>query len=403
MITDSIGSVSVDPQDHRTPELPPAPDELGELVDSPPVVMAPRTDGVEIVWSVTAQAHGWVEWVPGSTDPEHARAVQRQVVDMDRYGFVPQGSRVLRVRVDGWQPGTEYAIRTVTEAAEDDRRTASDWKRVRTLDAEADSTTFVVWNDTHQRTETLRRLDVASPQADFWVWNGDICNNWNDPDEIVPTVLTPAGRDVTVGRPMHFVCGNHDVRGPWAYRLRDVIATPEDRPYYAVRSGPVAAIFLNTGEDKPDDHPSFEGRPAFENLRAVQADWLAEQITRPGFVDAPYRVVFCHMPLRWVDEPVLTEADYADGDWDHYSRVGRELWHQHLLDWGAQVVISGHTHKSTWIPADEKFRYAQLTGGGPDGWAATWIEGDADADRFTLIARRLDGSILHETSFSPLA
>ncbi|SDS24265.1 metallophosphoesterase family protein [Microlunatus soli] len=387
----------MDAQDHRTAEsLAPT-----ELVDSPPVLMAPRSDGIEVVWSVTAPSRGWVEWLPGSIDPDTARAVERRVVDLDRYGFVPQGSRVIRVRIDGWDPGADYTIRTVTEAAADGHRQASDWKQVRTLDPSADSTSFVVWNDTHQRSETLQRLDDASPQADFWVWNGDICNNWNDPEEIAPTVLAPAGRDVTAGRPLSFVWGNHDVRGPWAYRLSEVIATPDDRPYYALRSGPVAAIFLNTGEDKPDDHPTFGGRPAFEQLRRVQADWLAEQITRPGFVDAPYRVVFCHLPLRWVDEPVLTEADYAGGDWDHYSRVSRDLWDPHLRAWGAQVVISGHTHRSTWIPADDDFPYAQLTGGGPEGWAATWIEGDADAERFTLIARRLDGSVLHEASFTP--
>ncbi|HEY9291701.1 MAG TPA: metallophosphoesterase [Microlunatus sp.] len=376
---------------------------LPALVDSPPVLMSPRPDGIEVVWSITAPARGWVEWVPTADEPQHARTVERRVADLDRFGFVPQGSRILRVRIDGWDPGTEYAIRTVTAATRDNRRIESAWKRVRTLDPSGASTSFVVWNDTHQREETLCRLDDASPRADFWVWNGDVCNNWNDPDEIAPTILSPGGRDATDGRPLHFVWGNHDVRGPWAYKLPEVVATPDGRPYYAVRSGPLAAIFLNTGEDKPDDHPSFEGRPAFEQLRRLQAEWLAEQIRQPGFADAPYRIVFCHLPLRWLDERVLTEADYADGEWDNYSRVGRDLWHDALVAWGAQVVISGHTHQSAWIPATEGFPYAQLTGGAPASWAATWIEGDADADRFSLITRRLDGSILHETSFPPLA
>ena len=375
---------------------------LPALVDSPPVLMSPRSDGIEVVWSVTAPARGWVEWLPAGVNPQSKRRIERRLADLDPFGFVPQGTRILRVRIDGWQPGTEYAIRTVTEATQDDRRVESDWKQIKTLDPTASATSFVVWNDTHQREETLRRLDDASPQADFWVWNGDVCNNWNDPDEIAPTILTPGGRDATDGRPLHFVWGNHDVRGPWAYRLPEVVATPEGRPFYAVRSGPIAAIMLNTGEDKPDDHPTFEGRPAFEQLREIQAEWLAEQIRRPGFVDAPYRVVFCHMPLRWLDERMLTDADYAGGEWDHYSRVGRDLWHDALVQWGAQVVISGHTHRSAWIAATEEFPYAQLTGGAPASWAATWIEGDADAERFSLITRRLDGSVLRETSFPPL-
>jgi hypothetical protein len=365
--------------------------------------MAPRSDGVEVVWSVTARSRGRVEWLPATEESDLPATIDTQITGMDAFGFVPQGERILRVRISGWAPGQDYLLRTITEAAEDDRREVSDWKRVRTLDPDAASTSFVVWNDTHQRSETLRRLDDASPRADFWVWNGDVCNNWNDPDEIAPTILSPAGRDATEGRPLAFVWGNHDVRGPWAFRLPEVIATPSGRPYYAVRSGPVAAIFLNTGEDKPDDHPSFEGRPAFEELRREQAEWLAEQIRRPGFVDAPYRVVFCHLPLRWIEEPILTRADYADGEYDHYSRASRDLWHDALVQWGAQVVVSGHTHESTWIPATEEFPYAQLTGGGPAGWAATWIEGHADADCFRLIARRLDESIRHEATFSPVS
>src|SRR5699024_2209938 len=237
---------------------------------------------------------------------------------------------------------------------------------------------LVVWNDTHQRDATIAALDDATPRADVWVWNGDVCNNWDDPDTIPATVLSPAGRDVTDGRPMAFIRGNHDVRGPWAHRLAEVVAAPDDRPYYAFRVGPVAVIALDTGEDKPDDHPSFGGRAAFRTLRERQASWLAEQITRPGFVDAPYRVVCCHMPLRWLREPLLTAEAYAVGEFDRYSRVSRDLWHDSLVQWGAQLVVSGHTHRTEYFPATPEFPYAQVTGGAPQADGATWIGLDAD-------------------------
>lgn len=364
-----------------------------QLAGSPPVLMAPRPDGIEVVWSVTEPARGWVEWATGDDSPRTAA--------MDTFGFVPQGTEVLRVRIDGWAPGTDYRLRTVTVAAADGRREVSGWKRVRTLDPGAPTSSFVVWNDTHQRAETLTQLDEASPQADVWVWNGDICNDWKDADEIIPTALNPAGRDVTDGRPLAFVWGNHDVRGPWAYRLPEVIATPDGRPYYAIRSGPVAAIVLNTGEDKPDDHPSFGGRVGFQELRRRQAIWLAEQVRRPGFVDAPYRIVFCHLPLRWHAEPVLGPADYASGEFDHYARTSRELWHDALVEWGAQVVISGHTHRSELIPASPEFPYVQVTGGGPDPAEATWIGIDADQHRMSVATHRLDGAIAHQVDFRP--
>jgi hypothetical protein len=206
---------------------------------------------------------------------------------------------------------------------------------------------------------------------------------------------------MTAGRVLAFSWGNHDVRGPWAYRLPEIVATPNGRPYYSFRSGPVAAIVLNTGEDKPDDHPTFGGRVAFEQFRREQAAWLAEQIRRPGIADAPYRVVFCHMPLRWTTEPILTAADYAGGGYDNYSRVSRDLWDASLRAWGTQVLISGHTHESAWIPATAEFPYAQLTGGAPTR-AATWIEGSADQDHLELTTRDLDGSVVHRTRIPPL-
>ena len=96
---------------------------------------------------------------------------------------------------------------------------------------------------------------------------------------------------------MFITWGNHDVRGAHAFKMPGHVATPEGRPFYAFRSGPVAVICLHTGEDKPDDHPSFKGRVAFDALRAEQARWLAETIRRPELKDAPYRVV---LPLQQI-------------------------------------------------------------------------------------------------------
>ncbi len=140
--------------------------------------------------------------------------------------------------------------------------------------------------------------------------------------------------------------GNHDVRGTWAYQLEDFVATPEGRPFTAFRIGPVACVVLHTGEDKPDDHPTFEGRVAFEPLRAEQAEWLREVTARPGFRDAPYRVVFCHIPLRWTEE---SSVDYDAGEYDQFSRRSRDAWHDALVAWGAQIVVSGHTHEPAWL------------------------------------------------------
>lgn len=370
----------------------------GALVTSPPVVMAPRPDGFEVVWGVSRLCRGWVEW--------EADDGSRGTASGDAFGMVPQGARVLRVRVEGLPHGSTLHLRTVTEAVDaSSPRHESAWKSVRTLDGSSEDARFAVWNDTHQRDDTLRALHEATPEVDVLVWNGDLCNDWTDPAEFTTTVLNPAGLDVSDGRPLAVVVGNHDVRGTWAYQLEDFVATPEGRPFTAFRIGPVACVVLHTGEDKPDAHPTFEGRVAFEPLRAEQARWLREVTARPEIADAPYRVVFCHIPLRWIDETVV---DYDADGYDWFSRMSRDAWHDALVGWGAQIVVSGHTHYQTSLPATAEFPYAQLISGGPDAdptsdEAAAWIDGTASADELVLTMRDLAGEVLHEVRLPPLA
>ena len=198
---------------------------------------------------------------------------------------------------------------------------------------------------------------------------------------------------------------NVDVRGTWAYQLEDFVATPEGRPFTAFRIGPVACVVLHTGEDKPDDHPTFEGRVAFEPLRAEQAEWLREVTVRPGFCDAPYRVVFCHIPLRWTEE---SSVDYDAGEYDQFSRRSRDAWHDALVAWGAQIVVSGHTHEPAWLPPTADFPYGQLVSGGPDADAtadqpAIWLEGAASSSELVLTLRNLAGGVVHDIRLAPVS
>ena len=361
------------------------------LVKTPLSLMAPRADGVDAIWAVTELSLGRLEWK--SDDGSEGQAA------VDAFGFVPQGSKLLRVRVSGLKPGTQYRVRSVTTAAKDGRTEMSEWKSFRTLNPAGDSTQFVVWNDTHIHDATIEQLHKATPNADFFIWNGDTCNDWTSEDLLIPTLLHPGRCDITENRPLMMVWGNHDVRGKHAFEMPQMVATPNGRPFYAFRSGPVAAICLHTGEDKPDSHPSFGGRVAFDVLRKEQAIWLEESIRRPEIASAPYRIVFCHIPLCWLDESV---QDYAKGGFDRHSGRSREAWHHALVDWKAQLIISGHTHRTAWLPASDAFPYGQLVGGGPQLKSATWMEGKAAPGGCEIRVVGLDGSVRHEVKLAPL-
>jgi len=372
------------------PSVVPNASDLAPLVITPPVVMAPRADGVEIVWGISRHARGWVELKQGGE-------VQR--FGGTPFGYSTQGDAALRVRLTGLAAGKTFTYRAITEAmAEPAAREECAWREFRTLDAAAAETRFAVWNDTHINNTTIAQLHAQTPaKVDFLLWNGDICNDWHKDELLVPTLLHPAGTDFTAQRPLMFVWGNHDLRGAYGYRLPDYAASPLGRSYGAFRSGPVAVVCLNTGEDKDDDHPSFKGRVACEPLRREQAAWLRDHVLKtPELRDAPYRVVFCHIPLRWKDE------DETGREYDNFSRRSRTLWHDALVEWGAQVVISGHTHEHHWMEATKEFPYAQLVGGGPKPEAATFMEGHADATRLLITMKALDGKVLQQPVFKPL-
>lgn len=365
----------------------------GPLFRTPLNLMAPRHDGLVAVWVVSQLCRGWLEW-------RSADGAESGKAAMTGAGFVPQADEVFRVNLTGLKPGKEYEVRAVAESVDSGAKEESAWKKFRTLDPAAKSTRFVVWNDTHENNETIARLDDATPQGDFFIWNGDTCNDWKKEEILIPTLLHPAGRDITQGRPMILVPGNHDVRGKFGFRVPQIVGMTDDQPFCAFRSGPVAVICLHTGEDKPDDHPSFKGRVAFDALRKVQTAWLEQVIQRPEIKDAPYRVVFCHIPLRWIDEPET--VDYANKGFDHYSKRSRDAWHDLLVKWKAQVIISGHTHNAQYLPANDKFAYAQLVSGGPQLERARWIEGVADDKALKLAVRDLAGAMTHEASFAPM-
>jgi len=376
-----IGSTAARTDDPTTP----APSKVGL-----PVAMAPRHDGIEIIWRTTELARGYVEFGP---TPELG-SIKRD----DGWGLRPSGGESIRVRLDDLKPGTTYHYRAITESMDKKAptRIVSDVRSFRTLDPKNSATRFAVWNDTHKHDDTIKKLADLTPESDFLLWNGDICNDWYRAGEVADTILQPGGGvDHSAGHPLLLVRGNHDVRGTLAHQVEQHAPMPEGKPWFALRSGPVAAICLDTGEDKPDDHPYLFGRAASEPMRQAQAEWLEQIISRPEFRDAPYRIVFCHIPLRWTDET-------TDHGYDWYSKRSRDLWHDSLVKWGAQMVISGHTHREAHIQSSADFPYQQLVGGGPKMTQARLITGAADAESLILEVRDMDAKVTRSITLKPM-
>ncbi|HSJ02603.1 MAG: metallophosphoesterase [Verrucomicrobium sp.] len=372
-----------------TPEAP----EFTFLCE--PVLAHPTEQEVSILWATSAPASGWIEY--GETPDLELKATGTAG------GLMLFDERSFKVRLRNLKPGTTYHYRVGTcpiqfrSAYKIERGPTvySAVHRFRTLNRSAEETTFTVWNDTHEHAETLKQLEAAhrAQPGDFMLWNGDVTNDIYTEDKMVGQFLSPKGVAFATDVPYFFVRGNHDVRGPAARHLHRFTEVDHSRWYYSFRQGPLAALVLDTGEDKPDSHPVYAGLNDFAAFRTLQAEWLEKEIQKPHFREAPYKVLFCHIPLRWHNEAYGGE----------FCADGRAKWHDLLVKAGVQLVVSGHTHQHAWLPATPEVPFAQLVGGGPKPEKATLIRGKATRQSLTVIMTRLDGTVLQEVTLPPLA
>ena len=357
-----------------------------------PVLSGPAPESLTILQAVNGPASGFLEIAIGD------QPFQR--IDHEAHGLLPYDENVLKFVLPPIPAHETLRYRIAARKI----HFVTDYKIVqgpvestpiqtaKTLNPAASTTRFVVWNDTHERQSTIQQLQqqTAAIEPDFLMWNGDQTNNVHDPRIMREQYLSPGQLEISARWPLAYARGNHDVRGPAARLVDRFTGTPEDRFYYAFRSGPVAALVMDTGEDKPDDRDVFAGLAAFEPMRRRQQAWLKQIIEEPWFKSAPFRILFCHIPLWWYE-------DTSKYDFWFCSEVCREAWLPLLVRGGVQLVISGHTHRATWLPQNAEQPIGQLIGGGPEPERATLIDGQCDGKSLRLKCQFLNGKIAYET------
>lgn len=368
---------------------------------SAPVLMNPSPESVSIVCAVNAPATGWVEY--GPTEALGLRC------EGGVQGLLPFEPRALRFKLEGLKPGAtcHYRVHAAPVRYETAYKVhrgeaiATEVRSFRTLDPKAASTRFTLWNDTHQNMDTLRQLIAAhrASPGDFLMWNGDITNDIKTEDLLIREYLAPAGEAYADAVPLFFSRGNHDVRGEAARLLPSYAPGPGGAYHYVFRQGPVGCLVLDTGEDKPDELPTYAGLNNFAAHRAEQRKWLEQAIEEPDFKSAPFRIAIMHIPLFW-DREVPEDWKSVWGGFSGWiCEDGRKQWHDLLEKAGIRFVISGHTHQHAWFPPSPEHAYGQLIGGGPKPEQAAIISVQADAKEMKLTVAKLNGEVVIKESF----
>lgn len=371
----------------------------GAVFKGSPVVSGPAPEAISILQPLQRHATGYLEF---AVENEPWRRV-----DAEQAGMLPFTEHVLKFSLPPLLSGKAVRYRVTARTVgwvkvkqfyhgdvKFGEPQASPEYRFRTLDASADVTTIAVWNDTHENGETLKALHglTAALKPDVLLWNGDQSNDVHFERDMAGQFLSPAGLSIADRWPLAYVRGNHDVRGPAARHLASFTGTPDDRFYYGFRSGPLAALVMDTGEDKPDDSEVFGGMVAFQKMQRRQAEWLDTVLKEPWFREAPHKVLFCHIPLWFTRDIFPTQQR-----WECHSFC-RELWASKLTAAGVKLVVSGHTHDHRWMPAKDGQPIAQLIGGGPQPRFATFIQLSATREVLTFKMSKLDGSVVADVT-----
>lgn len=368
-----------------------APEEAheGALIISAPVLQNYAETSIGIAFAVSDLANGYViiGRQPDLSDGRKVLCGGYRMSDID--------DRVVQVRITDLQPATTYYYRIGA-----DRIEYKSGYRMKVLGTEDDPRTyhfttagaaakghFCVINDTHASWEPFGRAieKIAQLAPACVVWNGDACNSEETIEAQMRIFLNPEinRKDYAAEIPYLFSPGNHDFRGManrhlervWMYRQ------PEERlardwnlgRNYAVRTGDIAMIGLDTGEDKLDTNPKFAGLFQMKSYREAQTQWLRDALQQPEIASAPYLVAFCHIPL-FDSNPKHNPGDIAPADQDPkystdfamWQRTCANLWSPLLAEAGCQLVVTAHQHQYHYFEPTAERPWAELIGGGPE-------------------------------------
>lgn len=341
---------------------------------------------VTIMWITESPSFSFVEYGDGSFI--YKKAYQAED------GLIQANNRVKRVTIRRLKPDTSYQYQIVTSEIVDFQpyevkfraTSKSDVFHFRTPADREDSVSWVIMNDIHDHPESISQLlyQLGSKgntrEYDFVVFNGDTFSFLESEQQIIDHLLSPCEDVFAREVPFYLNRGNHETRGSFARELKDYFYYPENRYYYAFTRGPVQFLMLDTGEDKADDNWAYSGLTAFDPYREEEARWLATEIQKPAFREAPFRVVMMHIP------------PFYAGDW-HGTEECKRLFTPLFKEGKIDLLICAHVHHySVHDPHADNQPYPVIIGGGPTPGKRTLIKVQADRDRLSLSMLRDDGT-----------
>lgn len=315
--------------------------------------------GTTIVWVTDVPGMSWVEIAPDSADHFYGRARQR-------YYDVLAGRKVLtdsvhRVRIEGLKPDTKYRYRVFTQEVAEWRY--DDWVTLgktactdvwrgkphefKTFPAKPREVTFLVLNDIHERAQFMKDLckNVDFKKLDFVLLNGDMSNRLRNQQHMMEAYLDTCVRMFATHTPLFFNRGNHELRGQFADYLYRYFPTNNGKYYRVQHVAGIDFLFIDTGEDKPDEDIEYSGIVNYDQYREEEARWL-RGLRESKQVGKNPLIVFSHIP------PTLQK-------WHGPYHLQKTLMPE-LNKMNVSVMLSAHLHAFGYQEPNEVINFPNL-------------------------------------------
>jgi len=311
------------------------------LITEGPYLVSPSQNGMTIVWKTDTDCHSRVEY--GETEE------LGNVTEVFPHGMLPVGT-THSIRLTNLIPGQAYHYRVVSTRVvklkaywpEKGLSIASPLYSFTVPDPQDDTVTFSFLTDTqHEDVQRLGvNLDLVDWKSiDFLVHGGDAFEAIHDENQLFEKFLRPTTDRLDHRKPLVFVRGNHEMRGPFARCLYDYLPTQSGEFYYSFDAGPVHFLVLDTGENGGDDKSVYAGLNRTGPYREQEFAWLQDHVQRNKRIrEASFRIILMHAPnWGWVNEQS-----------DKWTKLANQA--------GVDLVIAGHAHRYLWFPAGKDGR-----------------------------------------------
>lgn len=348
-----------------------------------PYIQDVRNSGTIIVFTTNRPSFSWVE----ITDENK---VVQSYYNIE-HGVKMANNTLHTIKIDNLNPAKEYIYRLLSkEITKFDPYSilygdsiVSESFRFSTLNPSASEITFIEMSDIHGSNEKLEKLlsHAEVESADMVIYGGDMMDYYANEDQPFQNFIDKSVEIFASEKPFWLVRGNHETRGRFSRNLFNYVPREDGRYYYTVRQGPVLFIFLDSGEDKPDNHPVYAGLNDFDNYRNEQANWLLQVIASDEYKDAQYHIVVTHIPP-------LAEGWHSE---QHITKT----WLPILNKAGINLMLAGHLHEYKFYPKDADIYAFPLIIGSNNSAARIMVNGEG------IKVKTIDteGNIIDELKF----